>query len=315
MINIVFLGDQKAGQTIAEHRTLFDNKITIVSAETGQVIPLSSKQLKFEQQLWSFSTGAKVFLTLAVFTAILVATLITMYKQDVFNFATALNESTSEEIKIESVYVIEIETDKVIQQEQGVKTVTEQANSADILQALVAGEVIVEVKPEPEKASPIDIITAIAKLDSSEKQTFEKPSTSSLTQENVDEMDIKQQPVEAIASVKELTKTDSSEELVNKINSNYYLSQQTGFVIQFAGFREEKGYQDFITQNQTIEHMAYYRMLADNPFITVTSIVYPTRIEAQQQMDKFAQQMPDRGLWVKSLNVIKDEINTFQSSQ
>ena len=93
------------------------------------------------------------------------------------------------------------------------------------------------------------------------------------------------------------------------------MSQQTGFVIQFAGFREEKGYQDFITQNQTIEHMAYYRMLADNPFITVTSIVYPTRIEAQQQMDKFAQQMPDRGLWVKSLNVIKDEINTFQSSQ
>lgn len=324
-INVVLLGAVSAGQLVAEHSSLFENKITILSAENGQLIPLSSKLLKVSYSLFQLSPPAKIFLSVAVVTFILIAIVIGLYQRDVLNFsALPTQENMPKLTQLDSATVNSSRATALASKTFEVNNTDSNtiASSENIFNALTGVTELQAVVEQPQPATPNDILNAISgstedqsinALSVSDNQVIEPivaadPENNSDTAIGVQEEVLSTTP----ETVEQLTNKNSE---INRIDANYYLAQPAGYVIQYAGFREQRGYQAFITVNENLPHMAYQRVLAENPLIVVTSLTFTNRGDAEQALTELPEALRARGVWIKSVNIVKDEINLYQSSQ
>jgi len=314
-INVLLLGNQQAGALMTNHKSLFENKLTLLSAKNGQLISLSSKLFKPSASLFQLSPMKKFIIGFTSLSLLLVLVVIGLYQRDTMGFSL-LNEIVENKPMIEASLPVANSTDLA----EKVKPVAEpalnieqeaKASAQDIFLTLTGSpdsiqNQLVQGEPLPSgPATPADIVEAIAAFATPDIDTAEIEQTPNGNKEIV-EAKLSEPPTTAI-------KVESLHEW-NTINSGYYQSSSEGFIIQYAGFREQRVLDAFAREFPQLTYMAYQRLLAENELIVVTSEIFANRADAEAKLADLPEALLARGPWIKSLETVNNEINAYQGS-
>lgn len=308
-VNIVMFGSVQAGRNVADHKSLFDNKLALLSAQSGQLLSSTSSLFKNTQPSWHFIVKNKWLISLLIILLALGGMVIGLLKQDSFNFAKSIVPTNQEKISLAKVLAkpqtmvlpndAEVNTQALAAEQPLVahQVVNDGAISQDVYESLMNPSAIVEIKAPMIPASPADIISAIAIADD-DVLLIERAT-------RTDEKILKKQDVtvENNALSKQLP-----------INNNYYIGK-TGYVVQIAALSDFQLPEIFLETLADIDYNVYQRILNDQPLLVFTSTIYADKSAAQSALSQFPPSLLKRQPWIKSVEVINSEINAFLYSQ
>lgn len=338
-ISVLMLGTPESGIALANNKTLFHQKISVLSGQTGQLLSLNAKIFKVDKSFFKVTPFAKWMLALLGFVLLLGFGAWWLLQQDVFSLKTKANlEQTSQKT-----------TSLITAFKKPITNVP--AEATDIFTSLTnLPQAIPENLPTipREPAAAIDIVSAIVSLDNESSALLTKAENSakrvndlndkvsftdakiasqvgiprnSLHNENSQKRVDISDKTDVIAvnndvKNKEITKNDANGALT-KLDEDikYYTSLQSGFVIQIAGFTSISAYQSFLPDFEEINAKRYYRLFNQQPMLMVTSEVFDTRTEAEQALVSLPSAIKVNQPWIKSIEAINSEINAYQRSQ
>ena len=309
-VNVVMFGSLQAGRNIAINKSLFDNKLSLLSSQSGQLLSPTSTIFKKSSIKWSFSKRNKWLLSAAILLILISALVIKLLQLDSFNFAkpiTALstdNVSLTKTLSQPQTMVIESknasQSNSDITTDEIIKTY-ERAVPEDIYLSLVSPKTVVIKKNEPLPATSFDIISAI---------TTNETDTLIETQiENA--MNVLPQ--------EEQSAVTTSRAAINRTNSlqvdNDFYADKTGYVIQLSAFSDLALPQEYLKALDSIEYHIYQRLLNEQPLMVFTSKVYAEKSAAQAALSTLPVSLLSRQPWIKPTSIVNNEINALQSSQ
>lgn len=310
VVNVVMFGSLQAGRNIAVNKSLFDNKLSLLSSQTGQLLSTTSPIFKKIPNKWSFTKRNKWLVSALLFLIGVVALVINLIQLDSFNFTqpiTALkteNVSLTKTLSQPQTMVIEgkkfNKLNASITTDNAVNT-HERAIPADIYSSLVNPKTTSIKEPMPLPASSFDIISAIT--------ANETDGSVSMALNN--EPNVEPQEVNVKLPVSQAKLNISSKLQVN----NEFYTGKTGYVIQLSAFRDLVLPQKYLDELATIEYHIYQRLLNDKPLLVFTSIIYAEKSAAQAALSNLPTGLLSRKPWIKSMSVVNNEINAFQLSQ
>jgi DamX protein len=309
-VNVVMFGSLQAGRNIAINKSLFDNKLSLLSSQSGQLLSPTSTMFKKSSIKWSFSKRNKWLLSAAILLILITALVIKLLQLDSFNFAkpiTALstdNVSLTKTLSQPQTMVIESknasQSNSDITTDEIIKTY-ERAVPADIYLSLVSPKTVVIKKNEPLPATSFDIISAITTNETDTLiETQIKNAMNVLPQEEQSAV---------TTSIAAINKTNSLQ-----VDNDFY-ADKTGYVIQLSAFSDLALPQEYSKALDSIEYHIYQRLLNDQPLIVFTSKVYAEKSAAQAALSTLPVSLLSRQPWIKPTSIVNNEINAFQSSQ
>ena len=378
-INVLMLALPQAGMTVHQHQSIFHKKLSIVSAQTGQLISHNDKLFKAQISWLSMTPFKKwmvFFASLVILSTIVVSGL---YQRDVFSF-------TNEIPKIAAASKV-IDNQTFAMQEQNslaaksAKTLQpELATASEIFLSVISeSEPLAKAPPKlVENAKPQDIMRAIqgsfnladtqntvsestqsqqqehyqsqsaiagdlnqkamsdhakaisdVKLSQSSETPIIKAENKSASTEESSEMsklaleytttpfDSTVKPLADKTSVSLISRQDTQIVLSRNNNDDtaYFQNASQGFVIQIAAFSQENVLAEFLADYSEITFHQYQRLVNEKMMTVLTSQHFQTREQAEQALILLPQRIKERSPWIKTISVIKDEINQFQRSQ
>jgi DamX protein len=332
-ISVLMLGTPQAGIALSKNKSLFQNKISVLSGQSGQLLTLNAKIFKASNPIFKFTRFTKWLMVFIVFVICLVLTGYFLFQQDVFSLKTkfSLQGAAPNSTSLISVYSKE--------------KVNASAESKDIFLSLTTPEQQVkEIRYDP--AEPADIVQAIASFEQvSDNMTKSKPIVKAKRFESFldkkpviqdekpvtfksgeNRLDISQsRTTKSIVEKPLLNYVGQANGSVVKDNDNsiesigaeasYYKSIQTGFVIQIAGFTSLTDDQNLLADFEGIKIKSYYRLYNQQTMLMITSEAFETRLAAQQALAFLPSTIKALKPWVKSVEAINNEINDYQRSQ
>ena len=331
-INVLLLGAKETGTEMARNRSLFDHKVSILSAQSGQLISLGSKKLKTGISFLSFGKAKKIWLTAFVSLLVIVSLLVVLQQRQSIDFSELIEQNFNENNEIVSTFVLTkkdkakkdkakdsvIDKELFISEQQG-------ASRYDILQAIVTSEVNeISFKEEPNTRSSInlhndetiegEVVKSITiKLIEPQAISSIKNNTQIVVEPVVKEADFSRSVIEAVTSDTE-SLTKANEVVYKQIDSDHYLSKNTGFVVQVAGFSQFSVFEEFINEYANLDYLGYYRSLNQQKFLVITSLIFPSRFQAEQALISLPIELQERGSWIKSIEAGNSEIQQYQQS-
>jgi DamX protein len=342
VINVLMVGTPLTGTLLANHKTLFNKKISILSAQTGQLLALNAKVFKVSRPFFKFTLFTKWLMIFVTFIVSLALTGFWLFQQDVFSLKTKLGLQGA---ILNATNFISTKNNEPLYIP---------AESADLFLALTSPELLLQkdqLSAVEVPANPTDIMGAIITLESDHqmlktmKPTKRVKRFSSFLDEktpsvnnvevtnivNVEPSTIIQNTITASQVPPETSVTKPLVEIIIKQTSDtnkntsaienlsvevdYYVEAKTGFVIQIAGFTRLTVYQKFIPDFEKIKVKHYHRLLNEQAMLVITSEVYPTRFSAEQAIALLPSAIAAHKPWVKSVEAINNEINAYQRSQ
>ena len=332
-ISVLMLGSPQAGLLLANNKSLFYKKISVLSGETGQLLPLTAKLFKTSKPFIGFTRFTQWVMVFISFVICLGLTGYWLFQQDTFSLQTklSLQEAISNSTNIVSAYKE--------------KEINASAKTEDIFLSLTAAEA--QLKNIPNfPAKPADIVEAISSFEQAsvdlitpktvnkpkrfvsfldKKQAVKRGVTVALKSKTV-QSDTKQGTTPESDNAQPIVKSLVYPEAIRKINNvssiesirveaSYYISAQTGFVIQISGFTRLNDYQKFLPDFQNIKLKSYYRLFNQQTMLMITSEVFQTRLAAEQAVTLLPSAIKAYQPWVKSIEAINNEINAYQRSQ
>jgi DamX protein len=162
-ISILMLSTPQGGLKVCQNQSLFHKKLTIISAQSGQLISHNSKTFKPKKNYLAITPIKKWIVFFLVLALVAAGSVYLLFKRDVFGFSVAINQLTASkhmannsEPVSEAFVIIPDDANEIITGQQ-------LASINDILTSIIEGPVekIVTVEKLPEKAKPVDIINAI----------------------------------------------------------------------------------------------------------------------------------------------------------
>lgn len=311
-INVVLFGLIEAAEQLAENKSIFKNKMVVINALSGQVISLDNKESNQNKLQRSLSLGQK--LSLLTVIAILVGILVWGYqliaedmnKQSTKTKQVAINGKSIDNNKQLKVIRGESAKKDVRAMQRKQKIAVSETNSNEPLLIAASNEDITNAilalpqstinKIQPAKAN--DVIKALALNSNSINQNEALISS-------VDKKVI-------LPTLKEHAQLSK----VAVIDSNYYYNQAViydqGYVIQIAGFADEKLWRHFVEEQTVDNFFSYKRLLNGSSFIVVTSKVYANKDAAKAALNFLPASLSERKPWLKDISSLIKEINTFK---
>ncbi|TWX64787.1 hypothetical protein ESZ36_19025 [Colwellia demingiae] len=304
-INVVLFGLTEAAQQLAANKSLFKNKMAIIDAGSGQVIGLDDKKMMIAKSASPIFLWQKISLVSAI---VLIGAALTwiylLIAEDVnkqaFNIKeqTVLESSTLQDLS--SLNVNDIsgnENTRQMQKKQKTALFEQsvhasessnivQATSEEINQALMTIQLVNAIQKIPAKAG--DVLQALAIADNKiDANVIDAQSKKTVNQNPVAE-----------------------------ITNNYYQSKvkeyENGYVIQIAGFSDERLSERFLSLYPEENLHSYQKQLKGKKFTVITSRVFPNKSEAKAIIQLLPIQLIERKPWVKSISSVINEINTFK---
>jgi DamX protein len=329
-ISVLMLGTLETGTLLANNKSLFNKKISILSAKTGQLVSLSDKIFKRKSSFWKLTRFNKWLIIFISFTVSMAAMSFWLYQQNVFSVKTKLGLQDASLDPKSFISTTDLETSDLAKNsdifisltapEQQVMEAKKQllatpADAKDIINALVNfGKPLTVDKPEikefkrPKRFQSFldEKIISTAKVISTVKPESDKVTIG--LQENTNIVGIKNLKASPV-------KTDTG--VIEKVNTDrgYYIDAQSGFVVQIAGFTQLSMYQNFLSDFDKISVKRYYRLLENQAMLVITSEVYQTRAAAEQAISLLPNEIMVHQPWIKSVEAINNEINAYQRSQ
>jgi len=348
-INVLMLGLPQAGITVANNRGLFHKKVSILSAQTGQLLSLNANLFKPHSSLFEFTPQKKLLWTIFSITLLLLTALVFVIQGNLAGFSKLLN---SENLNSNVVTVKQKPTlkntfvDNVKKGQAETIATSSIATSNEIYLAITNPQpVVVKTKvtiaTKPKFALPLDILTAISAGTSSDVVT--KPEEKQLevtllniptdTEMRIENSELRKTGNEGKVSEVEMVAVDTVDKpstsepkvlnneqirpllLFDHVSQDYYLRHNEGFVIQIAAFGQKATFNEFIEQQPANQFYSYFRLFNNEKLLVVTSTVYPTKQLAQQALTRLSASLIARQPWIKSITAVNNEISGFQRSQ
>lgn len=303
LVNIVMFGTPQAGQTVASNKSLFDNKLTLLSAQSGQLLSTTAAIFKNTGSKWLFIHENKWLLSIIAIMLGFTALVIVLLQQETFKFTQGLIASnpanTSLKVALAKPQTMVLASKRDIPSEgPASNSILNKINSAalpeDIYSSLTNPRPETAIESRVLPASPDDIITAII---------AEEKSTPRLESMKIDSGESKIETPEANTVVQQLT-----------VKNDYYANQD-GFVIQLAAFSDLQLPSSFVETLMTIDFHIYQRLLNNKPVVVITSGIYADKQTAKSALSMLPDTLLARQPWIKSVTVINNEINTFLQAQ
>jgi len=292
-INVVIFGLEQAAIEIGQNKTIFDKKVSIVDASSGQVIALDHGRFKNRSAVFKSDIWLKISLASLFSLLIALAFWFLFSKYENFNF-TALPV-------IPSVS----ETPQLVQKK--VKSITKQhtlASVSDVHLALLGQDNKQNLLLAPAKRDDILQALMLAESTVNDNQVTdnleEKPSLISIN------MQVTPKQVNEV----KLTKLSDLTVLPVILSEQYYLSSEKGYVIQITGFSNFSRLEQFIKQNNEIEYFSYQKILNTKQFFVLTSKIFSDKSQARLAMSNLPKAIRSQGAFLKPVSTIKREINT-----
>ena len=304
-INVVLFGLTEAAQQLATNKSLFKNKMVVIDAESGQVVSLEDKKMTLAKNASPLALWQKISLASAI--VIIGAALIWVYSiiaEDVNKQTFSTKEQTVLEGQTSQELILPISNDnlgnektRIMQKKQ--KTIlveqathaskssdTVQATSEEINHALMTKQLVSPSKKIPAEAG--DVLQALAAADNK----IAAKVVDSLDKEVV----IQRRTVE--------------------ISNSYYQTKSEefgkGYVIQIAGFSDNKLAERFLSLYPEQNLYSYQKQLNGNGFTVITTKAFPNKADAKSIIQSLPMQLIERKPWVKSISSVINEINTFK---
>lgn len=279
-INVLVSGNYVLGHKLSENSILFKNKLSIIAAESGQLVPLKSPLFKQKRQWFNSLKKAKwliISLVTILFLALAGVVVVESINETKLKAKTQATNQPSAPVFV------------VANKLKTTDAASAPATHSDILNALSLSET-----PEIQLADNNDVLTALTLAESI-------------------------QPTQTITLAKTPSKLADEVLLIDQHEAedvvNIYQTMANGFVIQFAAFSEQKVKNDFLKQYSNLEYASYFRLIDGVEFEVLTSVPYATRLEVEQAKASLPESLQALKIWVKSLDAIKSEIKHYQSSQ
>ena len=309
IVNIVMFGSIAAGKIVADNKSLFDNKLSLLSAQSGQLLSTASAMFKHTQPKWYFIKQSKwLIFTLAILFA-LATIVITLLQQDSFNFAKVITSDNQEVISLTETLAkrqmmvlgdnntVVAESNDAVEPISAAVIIDKAALASDIYFSLT-NPLPERVKtPEVLPATPADIISAIA-VESTPSKVIANETATLVVDKQQGQAALKANP--------------STNKLV--VNNDYY-TNKTGYVIQISAFSDLKVSKIFLDTLASIDYQVYQRLLNNKSLVVITSVIYAERSAAEDALLKLPNLLLQRQPWIKSVAVVNNEINAFLRSQ
>jgi len=298
-INVVLFGQDQAAEQAAANKSIFKNKLAIIDAKSGQLFPLEHAKFNHENVVFTPKFWQKLMITIISISLLIGLSWYVLNDYDTLTLSQ-LPESNAQKIEQAS-----IEANSILIKENtkdplltdvltGAKPNT-LADTADIHAALLGTETFT-AKSENTPAKPNDILQA---LDFTKSQIT---STQAITTEVVKEITPK---LAFNQEVKKLNNADS----VLMLTPNYYLDLSIGYVVQIVGFTDMTLLDRFTKQYPSLEYFSYQKKLNGQLFVVLTTKVFDSKEQARTAIQALPQTIIERGVWIKALSTVQDEIN------
>jgi DamX protein len=331
-IDVVLFGLEQAAQDVAADQTLFKNKLSIVDAKSGQLFALEHAKFASDKTIFNSKLWLKLLSALLLFSVLIGLSWYGLIHYDNFKLSELSKLTEVDATPIEtSALVLEKTPSKekthttVQPQDLTVEGSAKLANITDI-QAALLGEISSIKDNGAQQAQATDILQALELNESSEtslvngtpsvkvtqsKQVTIKPirDTSKYESSNMTPMVPKDSESSKITLLKIPQFDIASVEFV--LTPEYYTKASSGYVVQLVGFTKLDLLSRFIKKYPNIDYFSYEKMLNDQKLIVLTTAIYDNKSQANAAIKLLPQGIVDRGVWIKPLSLVQEEINSL----
>lgn len=316
-IQVLMVGSPDAGQVMASNKMLFDKKVAIVAAQSAQLVPLTSPMFNHNYGFKLSKTAQRYTLGFILLVAIAVGVVWFLYQQDSLSFSGLTADSpvpateplklvTDNESGLESA-VTHLPADIANTLSESPEAI-ESAAPQEILNAIIFGELEPEVIAPASNQDIIDALASTVTTDDTETSQLEvilEPQPVSGVSENTDK------PAKPISGFEQAIAPYLQVLVTSVYQPDYYLRDDNGVVIQFGAFvvQDAAVFQQFTRQYPELSHYGYLRTLNQKLMFVITSGRFADRASASAAMAELPDSLKDKGLWIKSVRAIQNEIN------
>lgn len=317
-IQVVMLALPYVGRKLTEHAILFDKKLSIVDALSGQLISLNDKRFNDGAKWQTLSQFKQYLIGIAGLSIAAALVVYQLYQMDTFNFSKL--QPALERVKMNAL--VEDTTNEPSIEKQ-IATVNVDAENRSNIYEKVINDPTSNLIASAEEISNSLLRTDPLSQDV-EKQEIEKASVSDIASALSIEQPIGDEPI-ATASLNAETETALSAEnndipsapstTLPEITPLNYYANKSGFVLQFAVIEQEKSKFAFIDKAAGIEVHQYQRSAAQGTVTVLTSKVFESRALANQWLASAPEMIQDRQPFIRPVKSINAEIDVYQRSQ
>jgi len=300
-INVVLFGHEQAAQEVAENKIIFNNKLAVIDAKSGQLFSLDNAKFKNEGTIFTNKFWQRSLISIIAISTFIGLAWFVLVELDNFTLSDfpPTNTAVIEQPSIDKVEKI----NTLLMTGETAK----QANTKDIHAALLGKVTVATAKTKDKAALATDILQALALSENIAPKRLvaeQKLSDSEVT--------LTKQVIAKQAALEQVQNEQVSK-LVNsnlpiKLTPDYYLSASTGYVIQIVGFSYMTLLSRFVERYPNLEYFSYQKMLKEQLFVVLTTKVFESKEEARSALESLPQTIIERGIWIKALSTIKTEI-------
>jgi len=322
-VNVVLAGSIEIGRVITLNQVLFNQKISMVSVRTGQLISPKSELFREPASLFSFGPYKKFFILFTILCLLGALTVWGLYQRESHSFSglhdlpfiqsMTLNRTNKEEFVELPNHGSASEDSSLNDQHQSLLS-----DSLNALDSHINGS---------EQADSIDIASAITQTTSNESDDVSVANTRDIYQALLASYAIQEEVAPQLtdhSNEVEFIDTNVDEQtqtLFSMNTSEYYTQLDFGFVVQYATI----SYQDEDEVINKLEQFAqlyedfifkfYRRLINDQQVLVITSEFYTDKESAKSGLLNLPASLAKQSPWIKSISTIKQEIERFKSSQ
>ena len=332
-IAVVLFGQPTLGKLITTNYSLFNKKLSMISAANGQLLSANAELFKSQVTFLALTPFNKLVIALVALLALTFVTLYLLYQRDAMSFSK-LTEPTTTAVEsdastsTENLSVVDVSETEVaalankhhlVDSDNEVSSLP--ATPQDVLQAILTKE---SIEPEP-VAAPVDVLTALAAIGENSSQS--SPNRAVSLAGNIGEVEKAQVTKAVIANNKRDLDTPPNDPSVSgsehsdsadKKSSHAFDISQQGVVIQFAnlalaqslasGEQPSELANSFAQRYQLSDYQFYTRLLNGQPYVVITSKTYIQRDQAVLAMAELNEELQQAGIWIKSTATVQKEM-------
>jgi len=292
-VNVLLLGEDKAGKLVSANKTIFNKKLSIVAAGNGQLISLDSALFKNNRRVGMSASLMKALLAIIILVTLTLIILKTLYTFDSTSFADLKLGVSQVKAKVISKDIKGVD---IFIQKKPEKVVT-QAIAQDIYQSLLKSD-----NTEDQAITN----SVVASIETSSLLMVENPH--SFTEHII------KQPQDSKTFVNVVNNDGKIQVIKQLTNLTYYTKFKSGFVVQIMSCAKQSTYDSFMTEYKLLDLFGYSRLFNSDIRIVVTSSVYPLKSDAIAAISMLPKKLQEKEPWIKSIEAIKSEIAEYQNN-
>ena len=319
IVNVVIFGLTEAAHQLSVNKSLFKNKMAVIDAETGQILSFDDNKIQLKKTQQGLTFLQKLgFISILLIIGMILTLGYLLINEDINEVASSANKGGANTV-LPVASSIGFSTDQLTRKMQkkektatieksNVISVNSEASSEEIGIAILALSLKPQISTEPANAS--DVINALALTVDDAETLLTKKSVNG--RNNILEPKFTEDNIIADYVDPQQNKLISAVQVDHYYYQNQAIVYDKGYVVQIAGFSDEKLWQRFIKAHPKQRLFSYHRELKESRFIVVTSKVYADKAAAKAVLQLLPASLNERKPWLKDISSVINEINTFK---